>query len=385
MNTSSVYNFQQILSNFSIEGDIAEVKPYGSGHINGTFRVKNAHANQPDYLLQRINTHVFKDVEALIQNILIVTNHLRNKLIQAEQPNPEDHVLTLIPTHSESYYYKDDDDNYWRVYLYIKNTKSYDLATTTEQAYQSGMAFGRFQFLLTDLDPSLLAETIPDFHNIDYRLNNLRNAIGNDPLLRVAECQAEIEFITEHIDTMRQIIIMKQDGKLPSRITHNDTKFNNVLLDKNDQAQCIIDLDTVMPGLVAYDFGDAIRTIINITPEDEPDLTKIDLNINLFKAYVDGYLKEAVFLTDYEIESLISGALLLPYMQAVRFLTDFIEGDHYFKTNFQNHNLQRTKAQLQLLKKLLENYDHLRKIIFDTAASYRSSAQNTSIKTNESA
>ncbi|MES2375026.1 MAG: aminoglycoside phosphotransferase family protein [Bacteroidota bacterium] len=370
MQASPPYNFHEILSNFCITGAIEEVKPFGSGHINGTFYVKNKQTDQPDFLLQLINSHVFSNVAVLSQNIQLVTSHLRYKLSLLNHHDIANRVLTLVPANDQTYYYKDENTNYWRVYLYIKKTKSYDQATTTHQAYQSGLAFGQFQSLLIDLDAGSLQETIPNFHDVDYRLQNLQNAVKKDPVHRLNECAGEIEFIEQHAGEMRYILQMQQKGQLPLRITHNDTKFNNVLLDENDCAQCVIDLDTVMPGLVAYDFGDAIRTIVNTAPEDEADLSKIDVNIDLFTAYTHGYLKQAVsFLTNNELASLLHGAFLLPYMQAVRFLTDFIEGDHYYKIQSPQHNLQRAKAQIQLLTKLQQHKCELRSIIDHIAAS----------------
>lgn len=379
MKAGSAYNFSEILSNFHIEDNIKEIKPFGSGHINGTFRVKNTKPNQHDFLLQLINSHVFTNVEALMKNIQLVTNHIRYKLALLKHTDITSRVLTLIPAKNQSHYYKDTDGNYWRLYIYIKNTKSYDQATTPRQAYQSGLAFGQFQSFLIDLDAYTLQETIPNFHNVDYRLQNLKNAIKNNPVNRVNDCLEELEFIEQYADEMRYVLKMQQNGQLPLRITHNDTKFNNVLLDESDCSQCVIDLDTVMPGLVAYDFGDAIRTIVNTAVEDEADLSKIDLNIDLFRAYTEGYLKQSIsFLTNNEIESLLHGALLLPYMQAVRFLTDFIEGDHYYKIHSPLHNLQRTKAQIQLLKKLQQHKQELKGIIDQTVASlpYETQALN---------
>lgn len=364
----SHYNFSQIIAHFSIEEKVTAIKPYGSGHINGTYHLQTSAQNSPGYLLQLVNSHVFKDVEGLIKNILTVTSHIRQKLAEKNISNAADRVLDLVPTRRGAYFYQDPDGNYWRVYVFIKNTKSYDQANTLHQAYQTGFAFGQFQSLLTELDASLLTETIPNFHHIDDRMANLNTAVKADYCQRLSECVTEIDFINEHHQSMRQVITMYKNGKLPLRIIHNDTKFNNVLLDENDNAQCVIDLDTVMPGLVAYDFGDAIRTIINTAPEDEPDLSKIDLNLDLFEAYTKGYFEQAShFLTENEIISLTPGVLLLPFIQAVRFLTDFLEGDHYFKTHLEHHNLQRARAQLQLVKKLRQYTPQLNYTIYKLA------------------
>jgi hypothetical protein len=353
-----------IVSAFKTEGKITSVKPFGSGHINDTFRVTTDDAN--DYLLQRINHYVFKDVPGLMDNLVNVTRHLKEKLAGIPGSDPHKEVLTPVETQSNGYYVEDDDGQFWRLFFFLKNTKSYDQALTEKQAFEGGKAFGRFQALLADMDPDLIIDAIPDFHNIEHRLSNLDKAIAADTEQRVKKVKPEIEFIDRRRLEMMHVLLAGRAGILPKRITHNDTKFNNVLLDENDHAQCVIDLDTVMPGYLAYDFGDAIRTIINTAPEDEPNPDRIGLKIPLFAAYVQGYLEQAGFLTDPELNSLIEGALLLPYMQAVRFLTDYLEGDKYFKIHAPGHNLQRAKAQLQLVRKLEGERDHLNGIILET-------------------
>jgi len=366
-----LHNIAQIVSNFCIEGDIAAIVPYGSGHINDTFHLKNTDPGLSGYLLQRINHHVFENVPALMRNVQLVTDHLREKLSRIPESNPDKEVLTIIWTKDQQCFFCDEADNYWRMYCFLKDTKSYDMVLTEQQAYEGGKAFGKFQLLLSDLDANLLSETIPGFHNITMRLDRLNKAVLLDPKGRVKDVLTELTFIVERANTMVAIMNLGKEGKLPLRIIHNDTKFNNILLDMDDHAQCVIDLDTVMPGYVAYDFGDAIRTIINTAPEDEADLEKIGLSIPLFKAYAEGYLKNAVsFLSGMEVKSLVMGVLLIPYMQGVRFLTDYIEGDVYYKTHFAGHNLQRTRAQFQLLKKLEDNYDLLDQTIQNVAKTY---------------
>lgn len=359
MNTAQIID---IASRFKITESIASIEPFGSGHINDSFRVCTDSGN--DYLLQRINHFVFKDVAGLMDNIANITRHLKEKLAEIPGADPAKEVLTLVENKNNGYYIEDEAGGYWRVFRFLKDTKSYDLVSTEKQAFEGGKAFGRFQALLADMDPSLVIDTIPNFHNIEYRLSNLDKAIAADSEKRVNSVQPEIAFIDRRREQMKHILLSGRSGILPKRIIHNDTKFNNVLLDEHDRAQCVIDLDTVMPGYVAYDFGDAIRTIINTAPEDEPDLARIGLNIPLFTAYVNGYLEQtASFLTDTELNSLIEGALLLPYMQGVRFLTDYLDGDNYFKIHFPQHNLQRTRAQFRLVEKLEEERDDLQAII----------------------
>jgi thiamine kinase-like enzyme len=361
-----------LISEFKINNDIASVRPFGSGHINDTYHIVNADPAGADYLLQRINHHVFKDVPALMQNLLQVTRHLKHKLSQIQGSDLEKEVITIVETHNGQPYFKDKEGNYWRLLYFLKNTRSYDQVTTEKQAYEGGKAFGRFQALLADLDTSLIKDTIPDFHNIEWRLAKLEQAIALDKIGRLKKVLPEVEFIRKRQSEMSEILQLGRAGVLPKRIVHNDTKFNNVLLDSSDKAQCVIDLDTVMPGYVAYDFGDSIRTIVNTATEDEENIKLIDINISLFDAYTNGYIKEAIgFLTKSEVDSLLKGALLLPYIQAVRFLTDYLEGDHYFKTHSQDHNLQRARAQLALVKKLEENRERLGRIIFDTWQKYK--------------
>ncbi len=356
---------EDIVSKFRLEGKLITARTFGSGHINDTYRVITDTGNS--YLLQKINHFVFKDVPGLMNNLVNVTRHLKGKLTAVPGADPEKQVLTLVETNDNGYYFEDAGGNYWRVFLFLNNTKSYDQVLTEKQAFEGGKAFGLFQALLADMDTGLIVDTIPNFHNIESRLANLAKAIAADSAHRLIKLSPEIEFINQRRDAMCQILAMGRAGLLPERIIHNDTKFNNVLLDEHDHAQCVIDLDTVMPGYVAYDFGDAVRTIINTAPEDEPELVLIKLNIPLFTGYVKGYLKQtAGFLTEAELNSLLNGAMLLPYMQGVRFLTDYLNGDIYFKIHSPWHNLQRAKAQFQLVKKLEEAQETLNNIILRT-------------------
>ncbi|MEZ0450079.1 aminoglycoside phosphotransferase family protein [Sphingobacterium thalpophilum] len=352
---------------FTLEGDIISVQPFGSGHINDTYRVVSSVNNGISYLLQRINHHVFPNVDGLMHNIAIVTKHLSKKVKVAQGKRVTDHVLTIIPTVEGKLYTKDSQGNYWRMFILIEDTKSYDIVETEVQAAEGGRAFGLFQKQLSDLDASQIVEVLPNFHNIEFRLGNLRKAIETDVCQRVDAVKDKLDFIFSREGRMKTILDLGNKGALPVRITHNDTKFNNVLLDIHDKMQCVIDLDTVMPGYVAYDFGDAIRTIINPVAEDEKDVSKVVLNLGLYKAYAEGYLEEAnAFLTTPEKETLVDGAFLLPYMQGVRFLTDYLEGDHYYKTKYDEHNLVRTNTQLKLVEEMEKNEEFMRKVIFDS-------------------
>ncbi len=360
---------QKIVDQFAIKGGIKATKPFGSGHINDTFLISNTDSNHPDYLLQRINHHIFKDVEGVVVNIARVSAHLDTKLkAEFKSEKSVEQVLTLIPTKKGVLFLKDDDGNCWRMYLFIADSVSYDLVESTKQAFEGGEAFGRFQLMLADMDATLLTETLVNFHNITFRLANYKKALADDSANRVKNVAEEIALIKEHEQWMCSLYQMGEDGLLPKRITHNDTKFNNILFDKNDNVICIIDLDTVMPGYIAYDFGDAIRTLVNTAEEDEADLSKINVNMPLFKAYTDGYLKEAIhFLTKEELKSLYFAVFLFPYMQAVRFLTDYLQGDTYYKIAYPEHNLVRTKAQFKLFKELYSQKTEIAKILDNSA------------------
>jgi len=363
-----------LASQFDIEGKVLDVSAFGSGHINDTFKVVTDMPAATRYLLQRVNHHVFKDVEAVMGNIQRVTDHLKTRYAaeSAGGNHPNRRVLTLIPTTANEPYYRDEQHNFWRMFVLLDETRSYDIVESPQQAREGGRAFGQFQRMLADLDVGLIHEVLPDFHHIGNRLAQLSRAVVADTARRVKLVRPELAFIDARKQRMHAILDLAAQGRLPVRITHNDTKFNNVLLDANDRAQCVIDLDTVMPGYVAYDFGDAIRTIINRAAEDEADLKKVCLNIPLFEAYTEGYFEEAHhFLTGDEIASLMEGVLLFPYMQAVRFLTDFLEGDHYYKVYHASHNLQRTRAQLKLVDELEAHEQALRAIVARVSGRYR--------------
>jgi thiamine kinase-like enzyme len=366
------YKVEDVISQFNLDGEIRAIHPYGSGHINDTFRLQNADNRKPDYLLQRINHTVFKDIPSLMENIRYVTEHIRKKLEAKGMADSFRRVLTLVPSKNGKMYFKDPEGNFWRIFYFITKTVSYDIVSTRQQAREGGRAFGEFQRWLSDFEPGILTDTIPYFHNIEKRYEKFVKVVAADPIRRVKEVEPEIEFVTDRINAMGTILRYGEAGKIPLRITHNDTKFNNVLFDEKDRALCVIDLDTVMPGYLAYDFGDSIRTIVNTAAEDEKELQKIDVNIQFFKAFTLGFIKETTgLLSKEEIELLPMGALLLPYIMGLRFLTDYIEGDVYYKIHSPGHNLQRARAQFQLLRKLEAVYPSLKEIVLDAAEKYR--------------
>jgi len=357
-------NLQTITKHFSTEGTILSTFAYGSGHINDTYKVETAEPQCHNYILQRINHKIFKNVPELMDNIDRVTRHIRMKLENTPGADPNRQGLTLIPTFNGKSFYQDPDENFWRMYIFIEDNRSYDIVDTPEKAFEGGRMFGKFQSMIADLPGGPLHETIPNFHNIDIRLETLRKTIERDPVGRASMVTAEAGFIWERAEEMGTILHLGQQGLIPQRITHNDTKFNNVLLDKNDKGLCVIDLDTVMPGYVHYDFGDSIRTSTNTGAEDDPDLSKVEMDIRLFEAYTKGFLQETrSTLTPTELEYLPLAGKLFPYIIGVRFLTDYVDGDNYFKIKHEHHNLQRARAQFKLLVSMERQFADMQRIV----------------------
>ncbi len=358
------YDLRSIIKNFKIEGTFLDAQPYGSGHIHDTFLIRTVEEAADDYLLQRINHYVFKNVTHLMSNIERVTKHIQKKISLSSESKAERECLTFIPAKGEKYYYQDSSGNYWRVCIFIDHSFSYDVVDSPEKAYAGGRAFGKFLALLADLSPDSLYETIPDFHNVEYRLDKFHQTVKKDPVQRVREASQEIEFVLVREEEMKCIIRLGREGKIPKRVTHNDTKFNNILFDDAGNVLCVTDLDTVMPGYIHYDFGDAIRTTTNTGAEDEQDLSKVSMDIQLFEAFSRGFLEETrAFLTETEIEFLAFSGKLLAFTIGLRFLTDFIDGDKYFKIHRHGHNLQRARAQFKLLQSMEEQYGATKAII----------------------
>jgi Ser/Thr protein kinase RdoA (MazF antagonist) len=351
---------KDIVSQFIDKDENVKVEPLGKGHINDSYRVG---ANEKEYVLQRINHNIFKNVHELQVNIYRVTNHIRGKLIEKGVTDVERRVITLIPTHNGALYYKDINGDYWRLMIFIKDSKSYE-EINPNLAYRAGMAFGEFQKALEDIQGEPLFETIPNFHNMENRLEAFRESVKANKAGRLDEVADLVKEIEDRADEMCKAERMHREGKLAKRINHCDTKVNNVLFDNDDQVICVVDLDTVMPGFVLSDFGDFIRTGANTGAEDDKDLDNVSVDLDIFEAYAKGYLKHAAsFLTDTEIENLAYGAKLLTYMQTVRFFTDYIDGDTYYKIAYPEHNLVRTKAQFKLLQSLEENYEKMQQIV----------------------
>ncbi len=357
-------DLREIFGSFAAEGTFANCEPFGSGHIHDTYLLKTVEADKDDYILQRLNNGVFKNIPELQSNIERVTVHLKNKLSAIPGSDIKRECLNLISTIDGKSWITDKYDNYWRMYIYITGHRSYDIVDSTDKAYEGGKAVGRFQAMLSDLPGENLFETIKWFHNIEKRIETLNHKIKENPASRIVIVKEDINQILQRAEEMKTIIRLGNEGRIPLRITHNDTKFNNILLDENDKALCVIDLDTVMPGYVHYDFGDAIRTATNTAKEDEKDLSRINMDINLFRGYSEGYLSETSgMLNEVEKEYLAFAPKLITYTMAVRFLTDYIDGDKYYKIHHEDHNLERARAQIRLMMSMEEQYGEMRRII----------------------
>jgi Ser/Thr protein kinase RdoA (MazF antagonist) len=355
---------KEIFEYFATDGTFHDGEPYGSGHIHDTFRIRTIENEKDDYILQRLNNKIFKNIPELQHNIERVTVHLRNKLREIPGSDIKRECLSLIASKDGKTWIIDKEGNFWRMYIFISNHHSYNVVDNPDKAYEGGKAIGRFQAMLADMPGGPLFETIPWFHDIRKRLEAFNAKVAENPVGRVGSVRNEIKQILDRADEMKVILRLGKEGKIPVRITHNDTKFNNILLNENDKALCVIDLDTVMPGYVHYDFGDAIRTAANTASEDENDLSMVTMDINLFKAYAEGYLSESGnTLNDVEKEYLAFAPRLITYTIAVRFLTDYIDGDNYFKIHHELHNLQRTRAQLRLVMSMEQQYEEMRGII----------------------
>ncbi|MEM6842456.1 MAG: aminoglycoside phosphotransferase family protein [Bacteroidota bacterium] len=352
MNSGGKISLDKVLTAYFPDTSYNSVIPFGSGHINDTFLITNSAAEK--YLLQRINHRVFQNIDGLMNNMERVTRHLQQKL--AGRANSHFTSVQIIPTTQKKLFYQDEQGNYWRIITFIPNSVTYDLVTSEEQAYQAGYAFGYFQQLLSDVPGSDLVETIPQFHDMKSRFAKFDLAREVDSADRVKTAKPTIDFALSRREEMIAWHELVTQSGFPRRVTHNDTKFNNVLLEKSSQkAICVIDLDTVMPGVIGYDFGDAIRTIANTAEEDEPDLTKISVDLDYYCAFARGFLKESgQQLTTLEKKSLLFAPNYMTFIMGLRMLTDYLQGDVYYKTNHSEHNLQRAKAQFALVTKLEE-------------------------------
>ncbi len=352
--------FYHILKHFAID---VSPSAYGNGHINDTYIVHS----RPSYILQRINTNVFKDADGVMENIQGVTEHLRKKILAAGgDPNRE--TLTVIPTTDGKPYYRDQDGSCYRVYNFIENAKSYDLVENPMQLYHAARMFGKFQNMLADYPAEKLHETIVDFHNTVVRYDQFKDALKNDKAGRAASVAEEIRFVLDRECDAGVVVNAIAEGRIPLRVTHNDTKLNNVLLDETTgEGVCVIDLDTVMPGSLLYDYGDALRFGGSTGAEDEKDLSKIWFDIENFRAFTRGFLETLPSITEEELRLLPFSIKLMTLECGSRFLADYLNGDVYFKTHYPEHNLDRCRTQFKLVADIEAKMDELNAIVAEIA------------------
>lgn len=344
-----------------IAGEPLSANPFGQGHLHDTFLV-TTEGEGDDYILQRINHKIFRNIEGMMENIAHVTHHLKDKLKNRPHHDPLRESLTLILTRSGDTYLKDAKGNYWRMYLFISGASEYQKIEDAHLAMEAGRIIGDFQLMLSDLDHTL-CETLPRFHDIHFRLEQYREACENDRSGRLENLAMETAFVAERASRMTDYYeSLRRDAVV--RVTHNDTKVNNVLFNDHHKAMCLLDLDTVMPGYIHFDFGDAVRTMANTALEDEQDLKRVHFNMDLFKAFSKGYLSRALkFLTPEEMELIPYSPVYLTFLIGLRFLTDHINGDRYFKTKYPAHNLVRAHVQFRLVEEMEKMQKEMREIL----------------------
>jgi Ser/Thr protein kinase RdoA (MazF antagonist) len=359
-------DFRSIASQFAFEGDFLDARRCVIGHINGTYtaRFRKADGTVHRYILQRINHQVFKHPEELMHNIEKVTVHLREKLIAAGG-DAQRETLNLIPTVDGKTFYRTADGDYWRGYIFIEGAQTYQVVERLDHFYSAGKAFGKFQRLVSDLPADQLYETIPYFHHTRNRFQALVASVDRDAKNRARSVRTEIEFVEQRAGETSVLVDLLDKGELPRRITHNDTKFNNVMIDdETGEGICVIDLDTVMPGLSLYDFGDSIRSGANPAAEDEQDLSRVYLDLDLYESFARGYLEEArQFLTPAEVEYLPLSARLMTLECGMRFLADYLDGDVYFEIHREAHNLHRCRTQFKMVQDMEQKSDQIARIV----------------------
>lgn len=363
-------NVRQLGRKFDLEGDFQSFKAYGSGHINDTILVEYKDEDLDDapvrrYLHQRINHHVFKEPQKVMSNIDLVTEHQRSIMRAEDVDDLGRKALSLVRTRDGKTWCQDADGYYWRTYDFIESAISYDFVNTTKQAYEAARAFGDFQRMLLEIDPATVHETIKDFHNTPKRVEQLAEAVRLDPFNRVRRCKPELAQAFHFSPLAPKILDLNSRGEIPLRVIHNDTKINNVLFDKiTGEAICVIDLDTVMPGLSLYDFGDMVRTATCPADEDEQDMSKVDIDESLFEAVVEGYWQTSKdFLTPAEVDHLVLSGMIITYELATRFLADYLLGDVYFKVHRERHNLERARTQFRLVQSMEDKRERLEAIV----------------------
>jgi Ser/Thr protein kinase RdoA (MazF antagonist) len=359
-------DFGAIVAQFAFDGDFLDAQRCGIGHINGTYaaRFRKADGGIHRYILQRINHQVFKRPQELMHNIEKVTVHLREKIIAAGG-DPQRETLNLIPTLDGGTFYQTAEGDYWRGYIFIEGAQTYQVVEHLDHFYHAGKAFGRFQKLVSDFPPEQLYETIPNFHHTPKRFESFVQSVDRDVKNRARSARAEIEFVEQRAAEMPVLVALLDRGELAQRITHNDTKFNNVMIDdETGEGICVVDLDTVMPGLPLYDFGDAIRSGANPAAEDERDLSRVCMDLDLYESFSRGYLETARdFLTPTEIAYLPFSARLMTLECGMRFLADYLDGDAYFEIQRPGHNLDRCHTQFKMVQDMESKFDRMVRIV----------------------
>jgi len=359
-------DFRDIVSHFCLEGEFVSAAPCGFGHINDTyaveFRLPGGEFRR--YPLQRVNSHVFRNIAGLMRNMEAVTGHLRSR-IAAAGGNSEREVLTLIPCVDGNTFHTTLSGEFWRAFVFIEGARTYEVSESREHIYQVGRAFGHFQQLLADFPAVQLVETIPGFHHTARRFGAFARAVQRDVVNRAHTARPEIEFVEARAEEMPGLLRLLDSGTLPSRVTHNDTKLNNVMIDDiTGEGICVIDLDTVMPGSALYDFGDAVRYAANPAAEDERDLSKVCIDLEIYACLARGFLDAARgLLTPEEVDYLPFSAKLMTLECGMRFLTDYLEGDVYFKTSREGHNLDRCRTQLKMVADMEAKLEQMERIV----------------------
>lgn len=352
----------EALKEINFEGDIIKVTPFGSGIINDTFLVVCNNKNK--YILQKINNSIFKNINQLMENYCNICDYLKD-IISKRGGDVDRQTITVVPTKDGKSFYCDSMGNYWRAIKFINNTVNYDVSESPQDFYKAGKTFGEFQNMLSDYNAEKLYETIPDFHNTRERYKQFIKAVGNNKANKLDKAIIEVNFIIDRKDDTSILLDLLEKGELPLRVTHNDTKISNILMDeKTKEGICVIDLDTIMPGLALYDFGDAIRSGATHTLEDEKDLSKVFIDLEYFEAFTKGFLeKTANSLTKKEIELLPMAVKVITLEQGIRFLTDYLDGDVYYKTSYNDHNIDRARTQLKLVKDIEEKLNQMKDIV----------------------
>ena len=350
-----------VINEFKFNGEYKNHKPVGDGHINDTYLV-DFDTNQ--YVIQRINHQIFTNPVGLMENVERVTQYIK-KIVTEEGGNPEREVLEIIRTQDGALYTQDPEGNYWRAYQYISNATSFNLVEDPEVFYQSGVAFGKFQYQLSEFPVETLHYTIEKFHHTPSRYVTFEKTIARDPHSRAAAVQEDINFYKERADFMNILWDLHEKGEMPLKVTHNDTKLNNVMIDNvTKQALCVVDLDTVMPGFAVDDFGDAIRFGASTALEDEQDLNKVNFSIEYYEAFTKGFIEGGNgSFTDVELDQFAVGAKMMTLECGMRFLTDYIDGDNYFKTDYDTHNLVRSRTQMKLIQDMEAQWDAMHAVV----------------------